>query len=367
MRNKFFPLLLILLATTSFGQRKSNWQRVYAFDESVIEMNTRTVVVTSDGVGRATFRWTFDHPESYSPDHRLKYKTRIEVIEFNCDEKLFRTYDQTLLDEGNRVVRYDAMYWLDDWRSINTSVVTSTLAEPACMIIKPPRMDPESTSHKEAEALAVAFYFNLDRTKNFRTAATKYFLPGYVERYRRDPKQVWFQNLDRQVLEKASHAELQNFNNALMNATYWSSHYVNGLYEPPAVTLKEEQLVTPELLKLIKYHPYTKIYGRGQKNFDYLAEKIDTVSRLKSYTNLLEQIGRYFQRHARHIDRPRTEEGEEDVLNNELHTSGCFVCTSECLGLPKGTKIWEIDIPVFRLQITEVKGRMRIISARPNF
>jgi hypothetical protein len=151
-----------------------------------------------------------------------------------------------------------------------------------------------------------------------------------------------------------------------MNATYWSTHYVNGYYQPATGTLKEERLVTPELLRLIRNHPYTKTYGRGQQNFDYLAEKIDSVSKLKSYTNLLEQIGTYFQSHARHIDRPRTEEAEE-LLDNERFTSGSFVCAFECLGFPEGTKIWEIDIPVFRLQITEVKGRMRIISARPNF
>lgn len=39
------------------------------------------------------------------------------------------------------------------------------------------------------------------------------------------------------------------------------------------------------------------------------------------------------------------------------------ICGVDCLGLPQGTRLFEVNVPVFRLQVTEIKGQLKIISA----
>ncbi|HET6862553.1 MAG TPA: hypothetical protein VFH91_05880, partial [Pyrinomonadaceae bacterium] len=38
-------------------------------------------------------------------------------------------------------------------------------------------------------------------------------------------------------------------------------------------------------------------------------------------------------------------------------------CSKSCLGLPAGTKLYEVDVPAFHLQLAEIEGEMKIVSA----
>src|SRR5215471_5838913 len=106
---------LLLSSTILVAQQRPIWERVYTFDESFIDMNTQEVVHIGPGAGRVKFRWTFGQPETYDRDQRIKYKTRLEVIDFNCSENKFRPYDITFLDTRGKVVAYEANFWLSDW------------------------------------------------------------------------------------------------------------------------------------------------------------------------------------------------------------------------------------------------------------
>ena len=122
---------------------------------------------------------------------------------------------------------------------------------------------------------------------------------------------------------------------------------------------------------MIKTHPYTAAYKHGADNFDYLAEKIDSVERLRSYTDLMEKISALMRKH---VVAARAEHSKEyrAMLESwdwtfDLYHPKVRICAAECFGLPKGTKLFEVNVPIFHLQIAEIKGEMRIVSAMDDF
>lgn len=360
--------LLLLFSTSAFAQRGSVWQRVYTFDDSVIEMNTGQIVKTAEGVGHATFRWSFDQSQTYSSDRRIKYKTRIERIEFKCSEDRFRTYDLKLLDDAGKVVRHESKLRLAEWSDTRSSAVMSTLAGAACNLISPPKVASklEAPETRKVLNLARAFVGDLERSQDFR-AVQKYFSRDYLDGYLKDKNKNWFPNLEPDTAAKSSRADLQAYYVELMNLSYLGVLYSASGPHPllHLFTDSDDDLAPPELRDLIKRHPYSLKFRKSEDNFDYLAKKIDSVQDLRSYTDLLQQIDGYFlqqlKSHPRDLQRVmRKFEGPARGLEE-------IVCSKECLGLAKGTRLWEIDVPIFHLQIAEIEGRMQIVSARPFF
>jgi hypothetical protein len=362
-------LLIFAVTTCTVGQQKSDWQRAYVFDESVIEMNMRSVVVTGLGFGLAVFRWRFDKSQNYSLDPKIKYRTRVERIEFNCTDHTFRTYDQALVNAQGKVVRYDANYWLGDWQKTSSSVVMSTIEVPACAAIKPVQTEQheqaEYEQRQKVEKLAAAFMHRLEQGKSFRAAAAKYFAPNYIYGYRRGEPGNRFVNLSPEVIAHATDSDLRRYDAALMDFAYWSARWVSSLPATDDGDVSTERLAARQLLPLIKQTSYTKKYRRSENDFNYLEEKIDSVARLQSYTSLLEHVVKHFQSHAKPIRRYDIE--EDDTLDFSLSEPTEVVCATDCLNYPKGTVFWDIHASLFRLRVAEVKGKLRIVSVRPAF
>src|ERR1700687_524966 len=98
MKLKFLPLVFLFSSTCLRAQQLPQWYRVYTFDESIIEMNTSQVTFGGKDIGRVRFRWTFDQSEALSGEPQTKYKSRLEVMEFNCSKQRYRLYEVTLFD-----------------------------------------------------------------------------------------------------------------------------------------------------------------------------------------------------------------------------------------------------------------------------
>jgi hypothetical protein len=364
-----FLLLLLLSSVSALAQRQPEWQRVYTFDESVIDMNTRHIFTTGPGVGSATFRWTFNKPEVYSSDSRILYKTRFEIIEFNCPDKQFRTDEVTLLDSGGRIVRSEGMHWLADWTKNNSSAVMSTLAASACALIWPPGVTiSQSLERQRVWTIADAFTHDMARIKDFQAVSHRYFIPAYIKNYVNDKNTNWFMNLERTTAAKASVRDLQRYYAALMNTAYLGSLHALSISHHSSSEVPADKVVPPDLLEIIKRHPYAVTYGQKRENFDYLSERIDSVGKLRSFTSLLEEVNEYFRRQVNRVA-PNPGDLKQLLRKYETPDNGReeFVCSNNCLALPEGTRIWEVDVPVFRLQIAEIKGRMQIVSALPSF
>jgi hypothetical protein len=92
---------------------------------------------------------------------------------------------------------------------------------------------------------------------------------------------------------------------------------------------------------------------------------------LRGYTDLLEGIGAIIRKHVIMV---RAEDSKEyrEMLEDwderfDLYHPKARTCGNECFGLPKGTKVFEINVPVFHLELAEIKGELKVVSARDYF
>ena len=374
MKLKFLPFVF-LLSSTCLTAQLPEWYRVYTFDESIIEMNTAQVTFGGKDIGRVRFRWTFDQPQVLEGEPQVKYKSRLEVMEFNCALKRYRLYDVSFYDAAGKVLRHEEMNPPAEWRTVAFGSVMEKLSAPACRLIEktahPPVISPvvsrDAIESEKVAKYALSFSQSLEQVKDFKPIIEKFFAADYLTGYLHDNDTNWFLNLDRDTAAKLGHAELQRFYVALLNANYLSSLYLISQYPSDSdASVTDEKLLPPDVVQLIKDHPYTASYKRNG-NYDYLAENIDRVERLRSYTDLLERIAALMRKHVINVQAERSKEYKSMLADWDrtfaLYQPKVRTCTGDCLGLPQGTRLFEVNVPVFRLQLAEIRGQLKIISA----
>jgi len=372
MKAIFLIFVFLLSSTPLFAQKQPDWYRVYTFDESIIEMNTSLVTLISEGISRVRFRWIFDQPKALKGEPNVKYKSQLEVIEFNCSEQQYRPYHLTFLDASENIVRIEEMHPPGEWRRASGSIMENLLG-PACELIRQKTSPPDVVSRdalelEKAAKYALSFSQRLEEVKDFQPLIEKFFATDYLDSYLHDQSTNWFLNLDRETAAKASRAELQRFYVALLNSGYLSCVYLISQYHYAADgSIPEEKLIPPEVIELIDNHPYTARYKGKQENYDYLAENIDSVERLRSYTDLLEGISALMRRRVISVEAEHSREYRKMLEYWDLYQPKLRICAADCVGLPKGTRLFEVNVPVFHLQLAEIKGELRVISATDYF
>jgi len=368
-------LFAFLFSSTSLAaQQLPEWYRVYTFDESIIEMNTTLVTFGGKDIGRVRLRWTFDQPEALSGEPQVRYKSRLEVMEFNCSQQRYRLYEVTLFGEAGRVIRKEEINPPDEWRTVRSGSVMESLFSPACALIErtkhppvPPVVSADAIELEKLSKFALSFKQSLEQSRDFKPIIENFFAADYLKGYLRDKDTNWFLNLNRDTAAKAGGSELQRFYTALLNASYLSSLYLISQTTSDDESIQDEKLVPHDILQLIKNHQYTSTYKGKLQNFDYVAESIDSVEQLRSYTDLLERIAALMRKH---VIRTHAERSKQylDLLGDLDFKPRTRICSSECLGLPKGTKLFEINVPIFlRLQLAEINGELKIVSAMDYF
>ncbi len=364
---------LLFCSTSVFAQQLPEWYRVYTFDESVIEMNTSKLLLGGD-IGRVTFRWIFDQPEALSGHPELKYKTRLEAIEFRCTDQRYRYYEVTLLDSTGKIIRSELMSPPYEWHEINVGSIIATISGPACQLIRK-KIDPEETQRNLNEAnesdkmvmFARSIKDALERSRDFKPLIEKFFAADFMKRDLADKDTNWFYNLNRETASQANPAELRRFYIATLNAGYLTSLYL--ISQTPSETestsddsAPEAKLIPADVYQLINRHPYTLTYKGKLGTYDYLAEDIDSLARMRSYTDLLEKIATLMRKHVVEVQAERSQQYQQ-MLEEDSDVKS-RTCQSECLGLPKGTKIFDMSVPLLHLQFAEIKGELKIVSAR---
>lgn len=134
---------------------KERWQRVYTSEDSIIEIDESRVTFGSAQIGRVRFRTIFSQPQVLEEKSALKYKTRLETIEFRCAEKpadvlkivpsmpiYYRLYEAELLDAKGKVLRTYEWDPSEDWRSVKFGSMMEKMSVPACKLIDEKRRNP---------------------------------------------------------------------------------------------------------------------------------------------------------------------------------------------------------------------------------
>lgn len=370
MRVALFIFILGLYPLTLTAQSLPEWQRVYTFDESTIEINTSLVTVISKDVSRVRFRWTFQQPQLLDGLPKEQYQSQLEVLEFNCSQKQYRPYHFTFYDSAGNILRTDDSP--GKWRRVPLGSMIEKLFVPGCELVKS-KTELKSKSDEKAQLEKVALFAQdfarvLEQTKDFKPVVDRFFVANYLDGYLSDQQTNWFLNLSRDTATAVSRQELQRFYLALMNAGYLSSLYLISQLPPDSDdSVSHEELLPPDVRQLIRKHRYTTEYKSRGVDYDLLRENINGVERLRDYTDLLEKLSLLMRKHVGRVGATHSKEWFGMLEHWDLYRPKVRVCAGNCLGLPDATKLFEVSVPVFHLQVAEINGSLKIVTAVSRF
>ena len=157
--------------------------------------------------------------------------------------------------------------------------------------------------------------------------------------------------------------ELQRFYVALLNSGYLSAVYFISQHHYSGEGIPEEKLIPADVSDLIDNHPYSAKYKSKSNHYDFLGDRIVSVEQLRGYTNLLENIAVLMRRHVSNADAESSRDYQELLEDSGLYVPLERICAADYLGLPKGTRLFAVNVPMFQLQLAEIDGKLKVISA----
>lgn len=135
-------ILVLCTSTVVIGREKDKWRRVYTYEDSVIEMNEASAILVNNDIGRVTFRTVYSKPQDMKEKPDVKYKTRLETIEYKCAEKRFRTFLVTLLDSKDKPVETYEMDRNEEWKTAKPGGIMEKLMGFGCRLVAEKRRKP---------------------------------------------------------------------------------------------------------------------------------------------------------------------------------------------------------------------------------
>ena len=109
-------LLCILPISVLAQQGKDSWQRVYTGEESLIDVDVSSLTFEASRIVRVRFRTIYSKPESLTETPAMKYKSRLETIEFKLTEKRYRFRETSLLDSTGKTIQFYEAPLSEDWK-----------------------------------------------------------------------------------------------------------------------------------------------------------------------------------------------------------------------------------------------------------
>ena len=139
-----YTLLLLLLRAFVAAQEKSEWRRIFTYEDgTVLELNTAKVRFGLGEIGRVKLRVVWALPDSVPGKSALQYKTRLETIELKCSQRRFRRYDMTLLDFEDKPVYSFTGKPTDEWEEPKPRSLMNRVFDPACALLGEKRHKPD--------------------------------------------------------------------------------------------------------------------------------------------------------------------------------------------------------------------------------
>jgi hypothetical protein len=111
----------------SVQAQEAKWQRVFTGEDSIIELNASSPRFEPGHVMRVEFRTTYSKPEKLSSTSAVRYKSRLEVVDFKLTERRYRLFETTILDPAGKTLNAYKATADDEWRVIKPSGVMEKL------------------------------------------------------------------------------------------------------------------------------------------------------------------------------------------------------------------------------------------------
>lgn len=115
------------LASIQAQETKDKWRRVFTGEDSIIELNVSSPRFVPSHIMRVEFRTTFSKPEKLSSTSDLRYKSRLETIDFKLNEHRYRLFQTTIMDEAGKALSSYKATTDDEWRVVKPGGVMERL------------------------------------------------------------------------------------------------------------------------------------------------------------------------------------------------------------------------------------------------
>lgn len=143
MRLLICALLLTGPAVLAAVQEKDKWRRVYTFEDSTVEINTRKVIFSTGSSGRVLFRTLWSKAQKVRGRPDVKLKSQIETIEFKCAEHRYRTLQVLLFDPKEKQIdARESDPSTTEWKELRRGSTMLILFEAACSLLAEKRRSP---------------------------------------------------------------------------------------------------------------------------------------------------------------------------------------------------------------------------------
>ena len=110
---------------------KEAWRRVYTGEDSVIDINVASLAFETEHILRVGFRTVLSKTESPRGRPDIKYKSRLETVEFKLPSSQYRYLETTLLDSAGKTVWSDEPNPTQDWRALKEGGMMKRLFDAA--------------------------------------------------------------------------------------------------------------------------------------------------------------------------------------------------------------------------------------------
>ena len=138
--------LSLMLSALAGSQEDEKWRRIYTFEDAALEMNVSKVSFGTGKIGRVRFRTVLSKPEALKEMSGVKYKSRLETIEFKCAERQYRVYETSLLDPKGKAIKSFEMGMSEEWKAVKSGSMAGRMYAPACKLIDEKRRNPGEES-----------------------------------------------------------------------------------------------------------------------------------------------------------------------------------------------------------------------------
>jgi hypothetical protein len=114
---------------------REDWQRVFTEAGNYVDVSVTSLILEPNHVFRARFRTTLPKSENVDTTPGVKYKSRIDIIQFDSRKSEYRIAESDLLDSSGKVVSSHLAADTEGWRQMKSPTATQLYS--AAMTLPP--------------------------------------------------------------------------------------------------------------------------------------------------------------------------------------------------------------------------------------
>jgi hypothetical protein len=143
MKIFILTLIFIFLQISVMAQTPlPEWFRVDTSDDGIVELNTNYVMFSNRKIERVRFRWTYQTPQKLDSKSQVKYQSVLQEIQFDCQEKTFRTYAVQWFDAEGNLVASQSKKESEKMQEVKFGSIMGKLMPQACKLIELRKREP---------------------------------------------------------------------------------------------------------------------------------------------------------------------------------------------------------------------------------